>query len=214
MKKINYRHFIGLGLLAGSIACSVLFFPYALGRLLEALRDVGTSFGFYFDFIVDKPTTITPTVTNRTTMPFELPWNLPNTWEEFKVAWTNYWTLWGKQDNFNEYLSYLTTKTVALCKTILIVMPVLFGIVLIKNVKHGEINNDYGQNTPALKRFIKFIDKTKPIRQWFVDLFLFFKQNRFWIVLCCWCVLSVIIVYFAMLYVFNKHYTKKNRHNN
>ena len=209
MKKINYRHYIGFGLLAASICCSILFFPYAWGRLVESLRDICTSFVYYFDFLVDKESTVTPTVTNKTDMPFVLPWNLPNTWADFKVAWNLYWTTWASKANFQLYMVRLAEILMRFCKAFLIITPIFLGIVLIKNFTAVDVNNDYGQDTVALKRWKRFVDKVyKPIYNWFVQLFTFLREHRVWLKLCLlvWAFsfnwISIIVEFVAFYFYF------------
>lgn len=185
MKKINYRHFIGFALLATSVTISILCFPYAFGRLLESFKDFGTSCAYYWDFMIDKPSTVIPTVTNKTNMPFVLPWNLPNTWEEFKVAWSAYWNLWASKANFSAYVSHLADVLTNFCKIALILMPIVLVLVLVKALAYSQVNNDYNQDTTALVRWKRFVDKVcKPVKAWFVVLFNFFKEHKAWIRLC------------------------------
>jgi len=135
--------------------------------------------------MIDKPFTITPTVLNRTDMPFKLPWNLPNTWEEFQVAWSHYWEVWASKTNFNAYLERLAEVLTNLCKTALIVLPFVLVFVFVKSFSGSQVNNDYNQDTKALIRWKRFVDKVyTPVKRWFVTLFDFFKEHKIWLQLC------------------------------
>lgn len=62
MKKIkfDYRHIICILITVGFILCGTFVFPYAIGRLIESIRDFGLSATYYFTQLFEVNTGITP----------------------------------------------------------------------------------------------------------------------------------------------------------
>ena len=89
--KKDYRHYICLALTLSFLALAIFYFRYAGGRIIESLNDIKTSAIYYVSELFELGLSSEITINNFTKMPFEMPFNLPNTWEEFKVAWKTYW---------------------------------------------------------------------------------------------------------------------------
>ena len=106
--KKDYRHYICSALTLVFIALAIFYFRYAGGRILESLNDIKTSAIYYASELFELNLANEVTINNFTKMPFEMPFNLPNTWEEFKVLWNIYWNIWASKENFFAYLSAIT----------------------------------------------------------------------------------------------------------
>ena len=123
--KFDYRHIICVVITLGFVLCSVFLFPYAFGRLTESIRDFGLSVAYYFVELFSLDFEITPTVSGFSKYPFVVPFGLPDTWEEFQVAWSNYWVKWTSNDNFNGYLDKLSDLAYVLSQIIMIIIPLV-----------------------------------------------------------------------------------------
>ena len=112
MKKVKYffKHyyrdiliilFIGL-----SLYLTFFYFNYAGVRIKESLYDIYTTLIYYgcslFDIDYGNVSVI-----EYTKAPFRVPFNLPQTWEEFKEVFSNYWSLFFSKEIFNKYLYVL-----------------------------------------------------------------------------------------------------------
>lgn len=106
MKKVDYRHYICIAVTLAFFAVSIFVFPLATGRIGEAARDVANSFAFYFEVLVSGESDRNVTV-NDFTQYFEMPFDLPDTWEEFVQLFDDYWQVWASWDNVNAYMSFL-----------------------------------------------------------------------------------------------------------
>jgi len=217
MKKIDYRHYICFSALALSVGLTFACFPFAFGRLLEAFADVFTSFVNYFAAIFEFKTSVAPTVVERSAMPFVMPWNLPNTWEEFQVAWTRYWEIFGSADNVNAFFAHLSDVLIALCKFALIVTPVVFAVILVAMRRSNEVNNDFNKDSKALARFKRFMRKFyDPAKAWFKSFVAFCREKTLWrtLIVVVWLfnfnVFSVFLEAFAFYFYFIASFTLKD----
>ena len=91
IKSIDYRFYICLVITACFVIVSVLFFPSAFIRIGESFVDLWNSIKYYFCTLFGIDANIDITVTNLSSIPFTPFLNLPATWEELTLAWSNYW---------------------------------------------------------------------------------------------------------------------------
>lgn len=68
--RIDYRHIVCIGITLGFIVLGVFRFSNALGRLIESIRDVGTSSAYYFCELFELRLNVTPTVNELPKIPF------------------------------------------------------------------------------------------------------------------------------------------------
>lgn len=190
MKKIkDYRHYICIGITSIFLLLAIFYFKYAYLRIFESLKDLYTSFKFYLNELFDLNLQGKITINDFTKQPFKKPFNLPNTWEEFKVVWSNYWNLWITADNFKSYFNWLGNILYYLSRYIVIFMPFIIILVMIIN-KQSKTNNDYNKDSKPLIRFKKFEKKVYlPIKHWVLDFIQFIKENSFYAKLWAfiWC---------------------------
>lgn len=106
-KTFNYRHYICLAITIGFVLVTVFVFPYAPLRIGESFRDLGNSFLFYLTELFGLNIHGTLTVTQYSSMPYKLPFNLPSTWTDFQAAWHTYWQLIISAENFQAYSLFL-----------------------------------------------------------------------------------------------------------
>lgn len=106
--RIDYRHIVCIGITLGFIVLGVFRFSNALGRLIESIRDVGTSSAYYFCELFELRLNVTPTVNELPKIPFFGSFNpsnstlptvsMPENWAAFKIKWAQYWKLWANKD--------------------------------------------------------------------------------------------------------------------
>lgn len=181
-KKIDYRHYICLGLVAVSLCFTFLYFKYAGYRLFESMNDFGNSTIYYFNELFNLGLNGDITVNHFSSVPFVLPLNLPNTWEEFQTLWVDYWHMWASKENLLNYLVFIGNLLFYISRFLLIAMPILAFYLIFKVLKKEHPNNDYDVDTKALKWFKKFEKKVLlPVKHWFIDFFKFFKSHDIYI---------------------------------
>ena len=121
-KKIDYRHCIVAVITAGMLTCW-LFFPEALGRLIESFRDIVNSAAYYLNELFDLGFSVTPTVNELPQTIPEIPSILPDNFEGFQSLWNRYWQLWAMGENVTEYLLFLASALFYVSQSLLIFMP-------------------------------------------------------------------------------------------
>lgn len=198
--RIDYRHFLCVGLTIGTLFFW-LYFPNALGRLLEGFRDIGTSFAYFLMetvnntskwflgglFHIDHGIVATvnelPQYSGTTSLPLE--------WEIFVEKWNAYWTAWANWDNVRLYFLYilLYTPMVAQILTNVFVLIWLLRYWLKRWLKsqpdvefdeHGKAVNA-AQDSIKLQKFREFTFKWYlPVKYWIKAFFGFLKLNDFW----------------------------------
>ena len=142
----QYHYVCGLITIA-ILALGFFRFPNALGRFVEAVRDLGLSLAALFceclDIDYDFGATVNtmpdydflnvkewvyswfkqkPANSYRPSIPF------PDTWKEFKAAWVGYWKAWASLENFLMYVYYTLEVIWVLWIISFVVVPLCFGI--------------------------------------------------------------------------------------
>ncbi len=192
MKKFNYRHLIWLCAIAVSLALIPFFFQYAHLRIVESCIDLWNSGKFYISELFNLGWTGEITVNDFTNQPFELPLNLPRTWEEFCENMSGYWSLFFSMDNFSAYLVTVSDVLMVIAKLIMIVTPVFLVLYVVLALKKPKYNNDYGKESKPLKAFKRFEKRIyPPVRAWVLDFIGFSREH------------SVYIKILALVWVYN-----------
>ncbi len=196
-KKIDYRHIICIVITVGLVALGVLRFFDCIGRIIEAGRDFGLSIAYYFCELFMIPHDISPTVNDYPDYEFiHNPFGdfvptitLPESWEAFKVKWSEYWQLFIDGDNFLAYLDSISDVLLVVSQVLLLLLPAfLLAFLLFRNLlkKH---NNDYDKDSRPLRVFRRAADVAyRPAKAWVLSFFGFIKANgvywKIWLVLC------------------------------
>lgn len=193
LRKIDYRYYIATVITVGFAAC-FLRFPNALGRLIESLRDVGTSFAYYFCNIFEMDCGVPVTVNDFAKIPFfdffghgqaEV---LPKDFAIFKASWNRYWQLWRSTDNIGGYINALSYGLLLFTRILLVVLPLIVALFVYFRVELTKENNDYNKDSKPLaawKRFsVKFI---RPVVHWVKGFFTFLCERsvflKIWLLL-------------------------------
>ena len=181
MKKFDYRHYICAALMIVSILLAIFRFKYALPRIFECFIDIYNSFKFYLSKLFNVNLYGRLTILDLSKMPFELPFNLPLTLEEFKLLWSRFWDLFVSSENFNSYFSFFGDLLLAISKLLMIGFPFVLIYIIFSVIKSPKVNNDRNKESRALKTFKRIEDNLfLPILNWFKGFIEFLKLNRFW----------------------------------
>lgn len=176
LKAIDYRHYICVCITLGFLALSVFYFKYADDRIAESFNDLKNSSLFYVNNLLDLNLSGELTINQFSSCPLPLPFNLPNNWNDFKILWGNYWSLWIDWENFKSYLLSLGNVMYFISKALLIILPILLLFVVGKSFSRNKIDNNYNEDTKPLKLFKKIEDKLYfPIKRWISSFCLFLK---------------------------------------
>ena len=130
IKEIDYRHYICIAITIIFLCLSIFYFKYAMPRLIETFIDLGNSAKFYISELFELELNGKVTINEFTKLPFEMPWNLPSTWEEFKVLWSKYWDVFFTKENLMNYVSFLMDVLFYLSKFLMILTPLIVLIVV------------------------------------------------------------------------------------
>ncbi len=193
LRKTDYRFYILAAITAGFAAC-FLRFPNALGRVIEGLRDIGTSAAYYFCSLFDIPYSGTVTVNEYAKLPFfNFMGNgqadiLPKEFINFKDNWSRYWSIWTTKENLNDYLFRLSDVLFVVSKALLIVIPFIFGLFVYFRLALNKQNNDYNKDSKPLKAWKKVSARViQPVINWVKDFIAFTAAHpvfkTLWIVL-------------------------------
>ena len=190
LREIDYRHYICITITLIFLFFAIFYFKYAFPRLLESFRDVWLSFKFCFIKAFDLNFRCNPTINEFTSQPFVLPWNLPNSWEEFKVLWSKYWEVFISKENIKNYMEFVKVFIVDVTKLIMIAFPFVIILYLILSKKDVQ-NNDYNIDSKALIWWKKNFENKfyLPIKSWIESFVVFLKENNYYlkIWLFTWC---------------------------
>lgn len=196
IKQIDYRHYIAVALTLGVIAFYFRF-PYALGRLIESLRDVGVSIGYYFAELFGGGASFSATVNDYPKIPFfssgtakntpNIP--LPATFADFKAKWVSYWKTFIKKENVLAYFAALGNGLYYVSYALVLLLPVILICVMLLRRAGNTITTDHGKESKPLKAFKKCVSKTYiPVKSWCIAFAKFLKEHsayyKIW--LCLW----------------------------
>lgn len=154
-KKIIIYHIINIILLLGLCAFAYFYCNKSIMRLIEAGKDLGTSFCYYFGRWLGKD--ITPTITNYSIY-LDYSDLLPKKWESFKLLIISFWNTFISMPNFLGYSSLiLKIITVLVMSFPVIILLIVIAVGVFKELKKEKINYNYNKDTLPLKIY-KFIE--------------------------------------------------------
>lgn len=182
IRSLDYRHYICLIITLCFLLLSVFYFKYGMLRILESLIDLKTSFIYYLNELFELDIKNTITINDFSKAPFKMPFNLPNTWEEFKLSFTNYWKVFFTFYNFKNYLKLVFNLLYNLSKIISILLPFIIAIAIFFRLLNSKTNNDYNKDSKFLIVFKK-LEKVVFARakNWLVYFIDFIKIHRFYV---------------------------------
>lgn len=212
IKNIN-KHVICCCITILFLFLAFFYFKYAYLRIFESFNDFYSSLKYYLNELFGFDLKGEITINNFTSQPFEMPFNLPSSWEEFKALWKTYWKMWITWENVKLYFSQLFNYIYYISRYIIVFMPFIMVLIFFNN-KQIKINNDYNKDSMALIQYKKIIKKVFiPIKEWIISFIEFLKENSFylklWIFIWCYnfnfiaIIIEVIAYYLYFIAGFN-----------
>lgn len=224
IKKVDYRHYINIIITLGFVALGYLFIN-SIPRLVESIRDLGVSIGFYFCGIAMSANPIVATVVKMPSweiMPsvFEPLTFFPMTWEEFQVQWTKFSTLFVSKDNLQDYFSTLGASLPVIARILLLLITLFIPLMIIARRSTEKYNNNYDHDSKPLRVWKQITFHTYyPVKKWLKEYIAFLKETPYvkiwlWIWALYFNIISVIIeflafyLYFIVSFAFQDIYTQ------
>ena len=182
----NYLHIISIGILMLFIALGVFYFPNAICRLLESVRDLGLSIAYKFTEAFEMKGLISPTVNDLPSwqlapskfQPLTL---LPQNLDLFVAKIKLYGEKLIDEINLIEYILLLLRIFITLVEWL---MPISF-LLLILYLKYENIfrvqNNKYNVDSQGVKT-LRYIYKfgILPVFRFLKKLYLFIKEHFYY----------------------------------
>ena len=189
-KRIDYRHFIAIGMTVAIVAVVCLCFWSSVIRAGQSFGDLGRSVAFYFGRIFGVEN-ISVTV-NDIPEGMSLSSLLPFTWEEFCEKAELYGALLISSENFSAYLAVLSNVlyyVLVILAVFVLPVTVLF-IVVVKLFGKSE-NNKYDYDSKPLAVWKKISKKVfHPVGKFISGMAEFFAEHRIYVVV--WLLLAAL----------------------
>lgn len=205
----DYRHWIMIAVIILSLALIPFCFRYAHLRLWESCVAFGNSIKYYISELLGLELHGEITVNEFTQQPFELPFHLPRTWEEFKTNLSGYWGLFFSMENFSAYMGKVAAVLFYITQIILIIMPIFLVVFIVNIFIKPKHNNDYGKESKPLRVYKRFELKVcKPVKNWSVGFIDFVRENKYYLKALAWIwaysfnIISIVISFFAYFFYF------------
>ncbi|MCM1556213.1 MAG: hypothetical protein NC087_01625 [Anaeroplasma bactoclasticum] len=209
MKKINYRHWIMISFVLLSLLLIPFCFKYAHLRIWESLVDLKNSSVYYVNELFDLELKGSLSVNELTSLPFTLPFGIPNNWDEFQLSFSGYWQSFFSLENLTLYCQKLGDIAFYVSKILLIISPLFLILVFLLVFNKAKENNNYNEDTKSLVIFKKLEKKIYlPIKKWIMEFITFAKNNRVYlhILALIWAynfnVISIVIEFLAFYLFF------------
>lgn len=181
-KRIDYRHFIAIGMTVAIVAVVCLCFWSSVIRAGQSFGDLGRSVVFYFGRIFGAEN-ISVTV-NDIPEGMSLSLLLPFTWEEFCEKAELYGALLISSENFSAYLAVLSNVlyyVLVILAVFVLPVTVLF-IVVVKLFGKSE-NNKYDHDSKPLAVWKKISKQVfHPVGKFISGMAEFFAEHRIYVV--------------------------------
>ena len=210
IKKINYRHYICVGITLICLIYAIFVFPNSIIRIGESCIDFWLSLKFYVQELFYTDWNVCPTVVNVSKIGWTPLFGLPPTWEEFELLWNEYWIVWSSVENFNAYINFLSILFYNVSRALLLLlMPILICYYFFIFKYLGTHNNDYNKVSKPLA-FCKWFGSKVwiPFKRWICSLLKFIKANslycKLWIFIWAYNfnLLTIILEFFAFYFYF------------
>lgn len=184
LKKRDYRHYICAAITLVSLLFGFLF-PNSLPRLLEALRDMFSSFAFYFFQMIDPERNPIPATINQMPALQFAPeiWKpvtlLPASLEEFFTFWGQFIKLLFNWHNFRFYLYEISDFLFYCSRFLLFLFPFSLMIFSLLSSSKDKTCTERGKKSQGLRRFERFLFRfVLPVINWCKAFIAFVKKNK------------------------------------
>ena len=175
LKTIDYRHYIALLMILGSVAIGLMVYEYPFIRFFEACRDFGRSIvGTVFKLLGQEASEGWYTVNDFSSVDLKDIFGI--NLEEFQAKFTNVWEFVGRKDYFFFYLLFLLYYLVQFLIRFCLVLIVLIPIILYNVLTWNKVNTDHNKDTLPLQIYRRFVEfPARRVIAWCKDFWLFFS---------------------------------------
>ena len=161
------------------VLLGIFMFNKSYLRLAETFVDLWNSIKIYFLEIFGISHAETPTVDGFSKV-FNWDGFLAEDWQGFKAQAQQYFTLFGSEENLNNYLSFLGEKCSILAKIVAISAPCIILLVFLIKRIYQSSNNDHNMDTNFLKAFKWLMERTyQPIKRYLMQYFEFLRAHNY-----------------------------------
>lgn len=175
-----HKHIICIIITIIFILFALFYFKYSHLRLIESFIDLFNSFKFYVVKIFKVSWNYQITINEFTKQPFEMPFNLPSSWLEFKILVNQYFKLFVSKENFILYLRSIGLFALNLSRFLTLLFPLILVLILLNN--KTIVNNNFNLDSKPLKIWKKIEDKIIiPIYYWIINFIGFLKNNSYYL---------------------------------
>lgn len=206
--KIDYRNYVCILITIVFLLLSVFYFRYGYIRIGESLVDLFNSCKFYIFKIFKFNIKGELSINNFSDVPYSLPWNLPNNWNEFKILCSKYFNEFFVFENLKLFLLKIFDILYYSSSIVLGLIILCVGLLFIYKKKIRKVNNNYNVDSKSLIYF-KWIENNAliPFRVWVLRLIDFIKKNsiysKIWLLIWCYNFnFFVIFIEFIAYYIY------------
>lgn len=180
----NYLHIICVWLTIEFVSTVFFMFPDALVRFWECLVDLWNSLLYFFGemFYVDLAV---PTVNNYSSIDYEPFLGFPETWSEFELAFSDYWSRFASSDNITAYFSMIGNFLVTLFKfLVLLGLPLGLIVFLLIRRTFKKQNNNFNVDSKPLVLHKLFVSEIYlPVKNFVKSLWYFIYTHKvYWVI--------------------------------
>lgn len=170
-------HVLTVALIIASVCFSVFRFQPVFGRVLEALKDSGSSIAYYFLFLVELEDFVNPTVK---IIPENLETVLPITIEQFEELMEIWWERIFDPDFFEEYLEIVGDLLFRVTQFLSLSVTPTLSLVLILKMIYSEKDNDHNVDTKYLRFWKRLARRTTRKAKFYFGKYRKFLKTRKW----------------------------------
>ena len=208
LKKLDYRHYICIGLTVLFALLSGLLAWKSYARVGESVKDFGLSVAYYVKTLFRLPADMQPSVGNLSKWFDRI--DFPFTFSDFKVDWQAFWQTFVSKANFSLYLKFLGQLLYHIFfYGIIVVIPFIMAVILLFTLHFKVENNDWNKDSKPLIMHKKASKRLyTPIKLWIEAFIVFVKENsvywKIWLslFLVSFNVITVVVEFFAYYFYF------------
>ena len=181
IKSINYRHWVSLALILGTVALGVFVYEYPFYRLIEAFADFGKAvaycFADLFGMADELPFEQTVIQFSRVDVQQHLGIDLREIYRRLAGLWDEIFVM----RNFVEYLTFLFMGLIKILYSFCWLMIVALAVVVPIVLTWDGVNNNYNEDTRPLRWFKRWIARPcRAVKLWLEDFLAFFRSAGWW----------------------------------
>lgn len=206
IRRIDYRHWVSLVLILGTLALGVFVYEYPFYRLIEALVDFGKAVAYFFAdlFGAEFPYEQSVNAFSRVDVGHHIGIDLQEIYRRLTGLWDEIFVL----ENFAEYLGFLLMSFIKGMFTFCWIMIVVLAVVTPTVLTWDGVNNNYNEDTKPLRRFKRWIGRPcRAVKNWLCAFLSFFRASGWWTLFLflwllyfgLWTVIIEVLAYYCYL---------------